>query len=420
MHVALSSYRSKPHSGGQGIYVRHLSRELHRLGHDVTVFSGQPYPELDLGVRLVKVPSLDLYNDANPFRHPHPREFRDHIDVAEYLGMLSGTFPEPRTFGMRLHRELRTQLEKFDVLHDNQTLAPGVLALTKLGLPTVTTIHHPISADRRLEIDAAKTLRQRYSKWRWYSFVPMQARVARHSSRIITVSEQSRADIINEFHVKPERIDVVPVGVDVDAFRPGRVADSGRPGTGATPARLTTITSANVPLKGLSVLIEALAELPAAAWRELVVVGTPNREIENRITALNLAEKVTFRSGISDDDLADLLSSATVHVVPSLYEGFSLPAVEAMACGTPLVATRVGALPQLVNGRDNDSVRGTAGKLVPPGDASALAEGIVSLLDAPLERERMGEIGRRRAEVTYSWHAVAAATAAIYTKEIAC
>lgn len=411
MRIALSSYRSKPHSGGQGIYVRNLSRELVALGHEVTVFSGQPYPELDEGVRLEKVASLDLYNDENPFRRPALNEFRDTVDVAEFAGMLSGTFPEPRTFARRLRRILTPRVGEFDVLHDNQTLAPGILAVERAGLPVVTTIHHPISADRRLEIADAPTLWRKYTKWRWYSFVPMQARVARASSRVITVSETSRNDIIAEFGVDPARIDIVPVGVDVDTFTP----DS--PARERVPGRLTTITSANVPLKGLSVLVDALALLPDDAWSELVVVGTPNRAVERQLDALDLRHRVRFVSGISDTHLAGLLASAAVHVVPSLYEGFSLPAVEAMACGTPLVATRVGALPQLVDGTGDDDA--PAGLLVEPNDAAGLADGIRSLLESPETRTAFGHAGRSRAESTYSWRAVARATVRVYEQEIA-
>lgn len=410
MRIALSSYRSKPHSGGQGIYVRNLSRELVALGHEVTVFSGQPYPELDEGVRLEKVPSLDLYSDENPFRRPARSEFRDALDVAEFAGMLSGTFPEPRTFGRRLRRLLTPRVREFDVLHDNQTLAPGILAVERAGLPVVTTIHHPISADRRLEIADARTPWRKYTKWRWYSFVPMQARVARASSRIITVSDGSRDDIVREFGVDPQRLHVVPVGVAVDVFTP-------RPEQ-KVAGRLTTITSANVPLKGLDMLLDAVAQLPSDAWSELVVVGTANDAARRRLARHGIEEKVRFVSGISDEALAGLIASAEVHVVPSLYEGFSLPAVEAMACGTPLVASRVGALPQLVEGTPDDEC-GDAGLLVEPGDTTALAEGIERLLADPSLRDEFAMHGRARAESTYSWRAVARATVRVYEQEIA-
>ena len=158
MRVALASYRSKPHSGGQGVYVRNLSRELLAQGHQVEVFSGQPYPELDPGVRLTPVPSLDLYREPDPFRLPRPSEFRSAADLLEFATMCTAGFPEPRTFGIRLDHALRDRLAEFDVLHDNQTLAPGILRLERRGLPLLTTIHHPISRDRRLELEAATGL----------------------------------------------------------------------------------------------------------------------------------------------------------------------------------------------------------------------------------------------------------------------
>ena len=123
MRVALLSYRSKPHCGGQGVYVRHLSRELVALGHQVEVFSGQPYPELDDGVRLTEVPSLDLYREPDPFRAPRLREFRDLVDVEEFPTMCIAGFPEPKTFGTRVARLLRERVGDFDVVHDNQMLA---------------------------------------------------------------------------------------------------------------------------------------------------------------------------------------------------------------------------------------------------------------------------------------------------------
>src|SRR5215210_6088233 len=106
LRIALLSYRSKPHSGGQGIYVRALSRELTALGHTVEVFSGQPYPDLDEGVGLTRLPSLDLYREPDPFRTPRPSEFRDWIDVAEWATMCTAGFPEPMTFSLRAARHL--------------------------------------------------------------------------------------------------------------------------------------------------------------------------------------------------------------------------------------------------------------------------------------------------------------------------
>src|SRR6185437_12665067 len=187
LRVALVSYRSKPHCGGQGIYLRHLSRELTALGHRVEVFSGQPYPELEPGPVLRTVPSLDLYREPDPFRWPRPSEFRDWIDALEFAAMRSGSFPEPLTFSLRARRLLLARRADFDLVHDNQVLGYGLLGLRRAGLPLVTSIHHPISVDRRIELAAARGL-SRLSKWRWYSFVQMQARVARRCGPILAAS----------------------------------------------------------------------------------------------------------------------------------------------------------------------------------------------------------------------------------------
>src|SRR5690242_13355017 len=179
MRIALLSYRIKPHCGGQGVYLRHLSRELVALGHTVEVFSGQPYPELDEGVTLTKVPSLDLYREPDPFRVPKLREFRDLIDVEEFLTMCTAGFPEPKTFSKRIAKVLAKRVGDFDVAHDNQVLGYGMRDIEKLGLPLLTTIHHPISFDRRIDLEAAEGWKKKLTLRRWYGFVKMQAKVAR-------------------------------------------------------------------------------------------------------------------------------------------------------------------------------------------------------------------------------------------------
>src|SRR4051812_31712855 len=199
LRVALLSYRSKPHCGGQGVYLRHLSRELIDLGHTVEVFSGQPYPELDREeITLTKIPSLDLYRDEDPFRTPAREEFRDWIDVLEFAHMKTGGVPEPLTFSLRALRELKRRRRDFDVVHDNQVLGLGNLGISRLGLPLVTSIHHPISVDRRIELEAARGVKQKLGKYRWYGFVGMQSQVSRRIGPVLTVSESSKVDIVKD------------------------------------------------------------------------------------------------------------------------------------------------------------------------------------------------------------------------------
>jgi glycosyltransferase involved in cell wall biosynthesis len=405
VRVALLSYRSKQHCGGQGVYVRHLSRELAALGHDVEVFSGQPYPVLDPGVRLTEVPSLDLYRDPDPFRTPRPREYRDLVDVLEVATMWTAGFPEPRTFSLRAARLLRERLDEFDVVHDNQTLGYGMLDIERAGLPLVTTIHHPITFDRRVDLAAAPTWRSKLALRRWYGFVRMQGKVARQATRIVCPSESSARDIVTDFGVDPDRIVVVPLGVD-QVFAPPTVP--------RVPGRIVAMASADIPMKGIATLLEAFAKLRTERDVELLLISRPKPggQTERLIESLAVTDSVTFVHGISDTELAAVVGSAEIACVPSLYEGFSLPTAEAMACGTPLVVSRAGAIPEVV-GPD-----GLCADLVTPGDVGQLEAALERMLDDPGRRARMGEAGRRRAIAEFSWRAVAEATAAQYQHAI--
>jgi len=408
LRIALLSYRSKPHCGGQGVYVRHLSRELAALGHHVEVFSGQPYPELEDvasgGPHLRALPSLDLYRDDDPFRTPRPSEFRDGVDLLEVATMWTGGFPEPLTFSLRAARELLARRGEFDVVHDNQSLGYGLLRLVRAGVPLVATLHHPITIDRRHEVAAAPSVVKRMSLRRWYGFTRMQGRVARRLPTLITVSESSARDIIDEFGVRRNRVRVVPVGVDTEVFRPSSAP--------RVPGRIVAVSSSDSPMKGARVLLEAVAKLRTERDVELVMVGRPRADgpVVRAVDELNLADAVRFVTGLPDPALAGLFGSAEVAVVPSLYEGFSIPAVEAMACATPLVASRGGALPEVV---------GDCGVLVEPGNPSDLADALAALLDDEPRRRRLGAAGRRRVEERYTWRATAAATAEVYAETLA-
>ncbi len=408
MRVALVSYRSKPHCGGQGVYVRHLSRELVRLGHEVEVFSGQPYPVLDEGVRLTEVPSLDLYREPDPFRTPRPSEIRDLIDVEEVLTMWTAGFPEPRTFSKRVLRVLEQRAADFDVVHDNQVLGSALLDLEeRVGLPLVTTIHHPISIDRRIDLASAPNRRKRLTLRRWYGFVRMQARVARRMRMVLVPSESSRRDVVREFGVDPARTKVVLLGVE-ESFVP--------PTAPRIPGRIIAMASADAPVKGIATLLEAFAKLRTERPElELMLVTrpSPGGRTERLLDHLAIRDHVRFVHGISDAELVALMGSAELACVPSLYEGFSLPTAELMATATPLVVSRAGAIPEVV-GPD-----GLCADLVTPGDVGELVTAIGDLLDDPERRARYGAAGRRRVEELFSWHAVATATAAAYHEAIA-
>ena len=406
LHIALLTYRGDPRSGGQGVYVANLSGALAALGHRVTVFSGPPYAEVPDSVELVEVPSLDLYRAEDPFRVPKRAEFRDWIDVLEFGSMCTAAFPEPLTFSLRMARELRRRGPAFDVVHDNQTLGYGSLDIAR-RVPVVTTIHHPISIDRRHELNAATGWKRRTSLRRWYVFTRMQARVARRSRRIVTVSEAVVGDIRREFDVPDERISVVPNGVDTELFRP----------TGAprAEAKILAVCSSQLPVKGIPHLIEAVAKLRTEVDVELVIAGAggEGRTVSAAVERFGISDAVTIAGRVDALRLVELYSTCTIAVVPSLYEGFSLPAVEAMACEAPLVATTGGALPEVV-GRD-----GSCASLVPPADPQGLATAVKALLDDPGRRAAMGSAGRERVMRRFTWRNAAASLVDVYREEIA-
>jgi len=412
LRIALLTYKGNPFCGGQGVYVRHLSRELVRLGHRVEVIGAQPYPVLDegedlQGLTLTELPSLDLYRQPDPFRTPRREEYRDWIDALEVATMWTGGFPEPLTFSLRARRHLRARHGDFDVVHDNQTLGYGLLG--EVGAPLVTTIHHPITVDRRLELDAAEDWQRRLSVRRWYAFARMQRRVARRLPSVLTVSGTSRQEIVDHLGVSRDRIRVVHIGADTDLFSPD-------PSVPHVPGRIVTTSSADVPLKGLVFLIEALAKLRTEHPRaHLVVVGKRAQDgpVAQAIERYGLEGAVDFVKGISDAELVDLVRSAEVACVPSLYEGFSLPAAEAMATGTPLVATTGGAVPE-VAGADGETCLA-----VPPADAGALATAIGRLLGDPELRARLGAAGRRRVLRHFTWAKAAEGTVARYREAVA-
>lgn len=403
MRIALLSYRSKTHCGGQGVYVRHLSRGLVELGHEVELFSGPPYPEgLDPRVRLTEVPSLDLYREPDPFRIPRPSEIHDRIDLLELLSTWTAAFPEPKTFCLRMARILAERRDEFDVVHDNQSLGDGLLTIAASGLPVVATVHHPITRDRVLDVAAAKWWRKPLVR-RWYAFAEMQKQVARRIPELLTVSSTSAADIAEDFGVSLDQLQVVPLGVDTELFKPAgeRVRN-----------RIIAIASADVPLKGVSHLLHAVARLRVERDLDVQLVSKlePNGPTEKLIAELGISDIVHSSNGLSDEALASLLASAEVACIPSLYEGFSLPAVEAMASGTPIVASRAGALPEVV-GTDGECAR-----LVNPGDVDDLTRVLGELLDSPLELRRLGAAGRNRAVGVFSWESVAAQTVAVYER----
>ncbi len=403
----MPSYRSHPYTGGQGVYMRHVTKALADLGHQIDVISGPPYPELDPRVTLIRLPSLDLYARPKGFLDlPWPRrdEFRDWIDVQEWLIHVSGGFGEPYTFGERFARWMRSRLSDYDIVHDNQTLCYGLLKIMGMGMPVASTIHHPITMDKKIAVAAADTLTMRMLVRRWYGFLAMQKKVARALPLAVTSSESTRRDVISEFNMDPGRIRVVHLGVDSQAFRP-------YPDIPRRHNRIMATASADVPLKGLVYLVRAYHELlQTRPDLELVVIGKLREGPTAKLLAeLGIIDKVQFKTGLTDDEIAQLYAETTLAVAPSVYEGFGFPPAEAMACGVPVVSTDGGSLPEVV---------GDAGVIVPAKDSSALASAIGALLDDPARRTELADRGRMRILERFLWSRTASDLISIYQDAI--
>ena len=406
MKIGLLSYRSNPFSGGQGIYVKHLSLALTKLGHQVDVISGPPYPDLHEDINLIEIPSLNLFEleDNLRLRSFRPSFLFNLADFREWLGVLSGSFPEPYAFGKRVNIYLDKTSTDYDLIHDNQSLCYELINIQK-EIPLVTTIHHPITRDRRLALAAAATWKERLSINRWHSFLRMQKKVAPQLNRIVCPSNQSKADVIEELKVNEENIDVVLNGIDLDSFtRDERVEQK--------PYRIITTASADVPLKGLKFLIEAMTEIieeiPEA---HLMVLGRAKEkgDIAKLISRLNLEEKISFRSGLSQSEVVSLYSSSHICVIPSLYEGFGFGAGEAMACGLPLISTQSGGLKEVI---------GQEAVIIEAASSEAIIKAVKDLFSNKEKQLALSRAGRKRMEKEFNWMKAAEAYEKIYSKTI--
>ena len=403
LRICLLSYRCDPHCGGQGVYLQNLSRALKRLGHRVEAVVGPPQPKLDNDIPVYQPPSLDLYNPDSLFRMPSLKELSQPINLMEWLGVSTMGFPEPYTFGLRARRFLRHKRHRYDIVHDNQGLAYALITI-KNWLPTIATVHHPVTIDRKIAVRSAPSIWKKMQQWRWYTFIGMQKRVARRLSHIITVSKTARRDISHDFNISADRFRVIPNGISTDIFYP-------IPEIAREKNRLIVTNSADMPLKGLFYLLRAVATVAQLRPINLTVVGTPKKNgySQRLIQQLGIGKLVTFTGRIPSEQFVREYARATVAVVPSVYEGFGLPVGEAMACAVPVISTTGGALPEVV---------GDAGVLVPPADHHALAGAILKILDQPQLAQRLGRAGYRRVQQYYTWEKAAEKTAAVYREAI--
>jgi glycosyltransferase involved in cell wall biosynthesis len=409
MRICLLTYRGNMYCGGQGVYVYYLAKALHDLGHDVTVISGPPYITASDGVKLHKLEALNLYETDGFSMLSSPLRMFTPLNLYEAAAVHIGFFPDIFTFSVRAYLKLRELMrrEKFDVIHDNQTLGYGMLLMKSLGVPVVATIHHPITADLAAAIAESETWRRKLRWAMFYSFLTMQGRVSRRMERIVTVSETSAVDTVHAFKLREDRVRIIHNGIDTDIFKK-------LDGVEKVPNSLVILGKAQDKNKGVPYLLKAVQLLKGEVDVKVSVVGNQSEDGgygARLIEELGIGDRVTFTGALDTDELVRLYSSAEIAVTASLYEGFGLPAAEAMSCGTPVIASRAGALPEVV-GEDGTGV------LVPPADPPALAAAIRHLLSDDALRQRMGNAARKRIEESFSWEVAAGETLKVYEEVI--
>jgi len=388
--------------GGQGVYLYYISRELKRLGHEVDIIVGPPYPNIAEGIAEHRLENLNFFEFGFPKQDPF-RVFSP-LNLYDLAGTRLGMFTEMCSFSIRAYNKLRQLLRnrRFDIIHDNQTLGYGILLMKAFEIPIVATVHHPLPIDRKTDIAHIDRAWERFGRIMFYPFV-MQHLVTRRMDRVIAVSESAAEETRNAFKVPRSKIRVVHNGIDTDMFRrlDGERRERGR---------LVIVANTVDRKKGVIYLLRALQLLREEIDVKLTIVdrGAPDNEYTPALVGrFGLDGSVDFTGKVSLEELVRYYATAEVAVVPSLYEGFGLPAAEAMACGLPVVATTAGALPEVVED-------GRSGILVPPRDHYALAGAIKCLLkDEPLRRA-MGEEGRRRVERNFTWEEAARKTLEVY------
>ena len=390
LNIAILSYRSAEFGGGQGVYVKDISKALQSAGHNVEVISGPPYPNLDNGIKLIKLPGLNLFETfsfKDRLKKIHKKRGKSLSDYYEFISVLLGGFPEPKTFGYRANKFLSKN--NYDVIIDNQSISYGMLNIQKNN-PFIEIIHHPITFDFKFELAASKKIKYKISRYRWYSFLRMQKKVAPKIKNIITPSHSSKEGIIEEFDCSKDAVTVINNGLDTDEFSP---IESVTP----DPFRLITTASADVPLKGLDYSLRALKLLKKEFPKiHLIVIGKIKQggHTERLIRKLNISDSVFFKSNLSKNDIKELYASSSIAIVSSLYEGFGYPVIEAMSCEIPLIATNVSSIPELTS---------SFATLINSKDENAIEKNVKNILLNYKSYKERAIRGRNHIKQTFNW-----------------
>ena len=366
LKIALLSYRSDPFSGGQGIYIKNLSEALLARGHEITIFSGNPLPEVNKAVRLEKIDTpgfFETFDSLERLKIFCSLE-KNKLNLLDFFETFTGTFTEPIFFGERLvkNKFFQESVDQFDIFHDNQSISSYPKTVLK---KLVTTLHHPIHIDKEIDLASEKNFFSRLAIKRWYSFLNFQKKNLKEVKKVISPSASSKNDICRYFDYSREDISVIWNGINLEdcKFHQREKFNS----------NFVTIISSDVPMKNLKTVIKALYLLKQEGFNaNLTIIGDLRESNKKLINQLGLADEIVYRSKLPRKKLIETLNNSDIGIAPSSYEGFGFPLIEMIATGLPMIVSNKASLPELA---------GNAGLIFKSEDSIDLKEKMKELID---------------------------------------
>ena len=388
LKIALLSYRSDPFSGGQGIYIKNISEALHNRGHEITIFSGNPLPEVNKAIKVVRIETpgfFETFDSLERLKIFTSLE-KNRLNFMDFFETFTGTFTEPVFFGERLvkNKYFQETIDEFDIFHDNQSISSYPETVLK---KLVTTLHHPIHVDKEIDLTSEKSFLSRLSIKRWYSFLNFQKKNLKAVKKVISPSLSSKNDICRYFDYPSKNISVIWNGINLDDCKFHQRESFN--------ANFVTIISADVPMKNLKTVLKALYLLKQEGINaKLTIVGDLREDNKKLIDRLGLTKEITYKSKLPRKQLIQSLNNADIGIAPSKYEGFGFPLVEMIATGLPVIVSDKASLPELA---------GNAGLIFNSSDSNDLKEKMKELIENAALRNKVAENSKLRRDDFFGW-----------------
>ena len=388
LKIALLSYRSDPFSGGQGIYIKNISEALHNRGHEITIFSGNPLPEVNKAIKVVRIETpgfFETFDSLERLKIFTSLE-KNRLNFMDFFETFTGTFTEPVFFGERLvkNKYFQETVDEFDIFHDNQSISSYPETVLK---KLVTTLHHPIHVDKEIDLASERSFLLRLSIKRWYSFLNFQKKNLKAVKKVISPSLSSKNDICRYFDYPSKNISVIWNGINLD--------DCKFHERESFNANFVTIISADVPMKNLKTVLKALYLLKQEGINaKLTIIGDLREDNNKLIDRLGLTKEITYKSKLPRKQLIQSLNNADIGIAPSKYEGFGFPLVEMIATGLPVIVSDKASLPELA---------GNAGLIFNSSDSNDLKEKMKELIENAALRNKVAENSKLRRDDFFGW-----------------